>query len=340
MSEERQQSTPNNPNPSETSGNGYSQAEIIALLQKTIKQLDRIVNELNAESIENLPSKATVETLVASTETLAASLGKAEVATPETTQVPPAQTIETKPPTEMVSPKPTQEAIASEEIEELLPSEQAGWIDRILPSFSSLQTWWDGVLDRIRSWLPAPLQEKLSDWVLTGILAGIIVAVLLTSVLLLPQPSTEIVEAPPETAPETTPETAPETPEVVKTPPELKAPGRPEPVEIIPPPEPELTPEQSLIAAIQEQVAAITSQYPEGLVRSVEANFLGSRLIVTVGDDWYKLNPGRQDKLVNSILERSRKLDFRKLEIMDSQGMLLARNPVVGNKMVILKREA
>lgn len=334
MSQERQQSTPNHPTPSETSENGYSQAEIIELLQKTIQQLDRVVNQLSAESVENLPSKATIESLLASTETLAASIGKTEVTTPETTQAVPTQT------TEVAPTKPAQEAIASQEIEEAIPSEEESWIDKILPSFSSLQTWWDGILAKIRSWLPAPLQEKLSDWGLTGILAGIIVAVLITSVLLLPQPSAKIGEAPPETAPETTPEAPSQTPEVVKTPPELKAPGKPEPVEIIPPPEPELTPEQSLIAAIQEQVAAITSQYPEGLVRSVEANFLAGRLLVTVGDDWYQLNPGRQDKLANSILERSRKLDFRKLEIIDSQGTLLARNPVVGNKMVILKREA
>ncbi|MBF2021201.1 MAG: hypothetical protein IGR93_14105 [Hydrococcus sp. C42_A2020_068] len=303
---------------------------MIELLQKTIEQLDRIVNQLRAESVENLPSKAIVESLLANTETLVASIGKIKVTMPETTLAVPTQTAEIAP------TKPAQEAIASQEIEEAIPSEEESWIDRILPSFSSLQTWWDGILAKIRSWLPAPLQEKLSDWGLTGILAGIVVAVLITSVLLLPQPSAEIGEVPPET----TPEAPSQTPEVVKTPPELKAPGKPEPVEIIPPPEPELTPEQSLIAAIQEQVAAITSQYPEGLVRSVEANFLAGRLLVTVGDDWYQLNPGRQDKLANSILERSRKLDFRKLEIIDSQGTLLARNPVVGNKMVILKREA
>jgi hypothetical protein len=327
MSEEQQQPASTNPTPSDTPGNGYSQTEVIALLLKSIRQLDRIVNQLNTQSVENLPSKATVESLVASTEALAASLAKTEVAAPVTTEAPTPAKVETKAPLE-TSP------LAETKIEETAPS-QEGWLDRFLPSFSSLQRWWHGVLNKIRSWLPISWQEKLSDWVLSGILAGIVVLVLLTSVLLLPKPSTEIVELPPETAPEI----APETPTVVETPPELKAPGKPEPVEVVPPPEPELTPEQSLIASIQEQVAAITSQFPEGLVLSVEANFLGSRLIVTVGDDWYKLNPNRQDKLANSILQRAQKLDFRKLAIVNSQGTLLARNPVVGNKMVILKRD-
>jgi hypothetical protein len=328
MSQEQQQ-----PNPSETSGNGYSQTEIIDLLQKTIQQLDRIVNQLNTEAIATLPSKNTLETLVASTEALATSVAKTETETPLTPETTPVAAIESVPSTEMAQTEELEEFIAQEET---VPSEE-GFIDRLLPSFSSLQNWWDGVLDKIRSLLPAPLQEKLSDWTLTGILAGTVVTLLLTSVLLFPQqpqPATEIVEAPPEVI-----ETPQKTPEIVETPPELKAPGRPEPVEVLPPPQPELSPEQSLIASIQEQVAAITSQYPEGLILSVEANFLGSRLIVTVGDDWYQLNSRRQDKLANSILQRSQKLDFRKLELVNSQGNLLARNPVVGDKMVILKRE-
>jgi hypothetical protein len=325
MSEEQQHSAPSDPTPSQTSGNVYSQTEIVELLQKTIEQLDRVVNRLSTESIESLPQKTTLETLVASTEALAASLTQTEAIEEPLIQTTPIET---------PAPEVVRETIVEEESEELLPSEEIG-IDRVLPSFNRLQRWWDGVLNRIRSLLPTSLEEKLSDWAITGFLAGVVVTLLLTSVWLLPQPTTEVAEAPVKTTPEASPEPTP----VLETPPELKAPGRPKPVEVIAPPEPELTPEQSLIAAIQDQVAAITSQYPKGLVLSVEANFLGSRLIVTVGDDWYKINRGRQDKLVNSILERARKLDFRKLAIVNSQGNLLARNPVVGDKMVVLKRE-
>jgi hypothetical protein len=331
MSEE-QQSPSVNPTPSNSSGNGYSQTEIVELLQRTIAQLDRVVNQLNTQSVENLPPKATVETLVASTQALASSLDKTEVSKAVKKEVPPTPTVETTTPTEaetsssMVS---SPASVAKEIKEELLPP---------------TKSWWESIFDKIRAVLPVPLQDKLSNGAIAGILGAIIAAVVLTSVWLLPQePSTEIVELPPEIAPETSPEatptTVPEIPEAIETPPELKAPGRPEPVEIIPPPEPELTPEQSLIASIQDRVASLTSQYPEGLVLSVQANFLGSRLIVTVGDEWYKLNPNRQDKLANSILQRSQQLDFRKLEIVNSQGTLLARNPVVGNKMVIIQRE-
>ncbi|NJK50380.1 hypothetical protein HC931_21660 [Candidatus Gracilibacteria bacterium] len=332
MSEEQQQSPSVNPTPSNTSGNGYSQTEIVELLQKTISQLDRIVNQLNAESTATLPPKATVETLVASTKALAASLDKTEVPQPPkpvTKEVPTTPTVETIPTKIDTSSIVSSVASVAKEITEELPPQT--------------KSWWERIFDKIRAVLPAPLQDKLSNGAIAGILGGAIAAVLLTSVLLLtPQPSTEIGELPPETASETSPEATPtisETPEAIETPPELKAPGRPEPVEVIPPPEPELTPEQSLIASIQDRVASLTSQYPEGLVLSVQANFLGSRLIVTVGDEWYKLNPNRQDKLANSILQRSQQLDFRKLEIVNTQGTVLARNPVVGNKMVIIQRE-
>jgi hypothetical protein len=92
------------------------------------------------------------------------------------------------------------------------------------------------------------------------------------------------------------------------------------------------------VAAIQNQVAEITQQYGSGLIQSVEANFLQSRLIVKVSNEWYELPESEQDALADEILSRSGQLDFRKLEMTDLDGELLARSPVVGPNMVILKR--
>ncbi len=99
-----------------------------------------------------------------------------------------------------------------------------------------------------------------------------------------------------------------------------------------------MTPEQSLIAAIQKEITNLTNQYPDDLIGKIEANFIGSRLIVTVGNQWYDLTNKEQDNLANNILERSWGLDFRKLEILDSQKHLIARSPVVGDQVIILKR--
>ena len=74
------------------------------------------------------------------------------------------------------------------------------------------------------------------------------------------------------------------------------------------------------------------------MIGRIEANFIGSRLIVTVGNQWYDLTTEEQNNLGNNILERSQSLDFRKLDILDNQGNLIARTPVVGKELIILQR--
>jgi hypothetical protein len=109
--------------------------------------------------------------------------------------------------------------------------------------------------------------------------------------------------------------------------------------EIISQPVPlKLTPEQNLIAAIQSRLEEIINQYPDDLVLSIEANFLQSNLLVKISDRWYQLKPTEQTELANEMLQKSQKLDFNQLKIKDSTGNLVARNPVVGKEIVILKR--
>lgn len=216
------------------------------------------------------------------------------------------------------------------------------------PSFlDKSQNWWGAALGKIRSLLPEDISSNLSNTALTGIIAGVAVILFWTTSALLPgkpQPS-EVASVPaskPIPAPTIT--AAPE----LTTPPELAAPAAPEAIEVTPSPEPEpsptpvveLTPEQNLIASIENQVAEISDRYADGLIQSIQANFQGSRLTVKVGDDWYNLKQSQQDKLATRMLERSKELDFSHLEITDPQGTLLARSPVVGTDMVILKRQA
>ena len=236
--------------------------------------------------------------------------------------------------TPTVTPKPTAQELASGPVsqptlqkpalEQLPQPTKPKLIDRLLPSFNRVQAFWDATLQKVRSLLPAAWNQKLSDWGLTGAIAGIVVVVLLTTVALLPKTPAQVTKT---------------LPKPIDAPPELKAPKPPQPVEVEPSPTPELTPEQSLIAAIQNQVAEITGQYGNGLIKSIQANFPGSRLVVKVSDGWYDLKESKQNTLADDILRRSKELDFSKLEITDMKGTLLARSPVVGSNMVILKRE-
>ncbi|MBD2489108.1 hypothetical protein [Aulosira sp. FACHB-615] len=161
-----------------------------------------------------------------------------------------------------------------------------------------------------------------------------------------PQPPVEVTPTP-EPEPEVTPTPTPE-PEAEVTPtpePQAEATPTPEPEpEVTPTPEPEptpaveLTPEQILIAAIENQVAEISDRFASGLIKSIQANFRTSNLIIKINDDWYSLKESQQNKLASEILQRSQELNFSHLEIFDSQDRLVARNPIVGNEMIIFKR--
>ena len=230
------------------------------------------------------------------------------------------------------------------------------------PSFlDKLQLGWSAALGKIRSLLPENLNQKLSDTALTGVIAGIaVILVWTTSALLLGKPPevANVLSSEPvplaniTTPPELTAPAEPQPIEVIPLPepvptPKLTAPAEPQPIEVTPLPEPvptptpilELTPEQNLIASIENQVAEITDSYADGLIQSIQANFQGSRLTIKVGDDWYNLQQSQQDKLAARMLERAREFDFSQLEITDPQGTLLARSPMVGKDMVILKRQ-
>lgn len=244
--------------------------------------------------------------------------------TPEESETPPQPTAEEA----ETPPEPTAEETPVAEEPTPQPEERK-LTDRLLPGFPQLQAFWDWTLSQVRRLLPQGLNEKLSDWVLTGAIAAILIALLWTTVALLPTNPSQVAKEPSKS---------------VKAPPELETPEQPQPVaeapssEPSPPPQPNLTPEQSLVAAIQNQVAEITQQYGSGLIQSVEANFLQSRLIVKVSNEWYDLPESEQNALADEILSRSGELDFSKLEMTDLDGELLARSPVVGTNMVILKR--
>jgi hypothetical protein len=287
----------------------FLKAQGIKALRGTIGLLEGIVEKLEAEPAREISPAVSPATSVST------PVADAPIATPE----PASGTSTTNIPT--VTPKPTTQELAEERFS---PPAKPKLTDRILPSFRRFQAFWDATLQKVRSLLPQPWNQKLSDWGLTGAIAGIVVVLLWTTVALLPKTPAQVAKAPPNS---------------IEAPPELTAPKPPQPVEVEAPPPPELTPEQSLIAGIQNQVAEITNHYGNGLIYAIEANFQSSRLIVKVSNGWYDLKESQQNKLADEILSRANTLDFSKLEITDLKGALLARSPVVGPNMVILKRQ-
>jgi hypothetical protein len=190
--------------------------------------------------------------------------------------------------------------------------------------------------------LPGSLKQ-LDDRVLSGAIVSLLVGLLWITPGLLSNKPAEIAIIPP--TPEASPAPQPVPPQVKAPEPAKPVPIKPVPAKPVPTkstpqssPALQLSPEQKLIASIQDQVAEVSDRYSSSLIRSVQANFRSSRLVVKVGDSWYGLSETQQNKLSNELLKRAQQLDFVKLELSDPEGVLLARSPVVGSEMIILKR--
>ncbi|MGF1672413.1 MAG: hypothetical protein ACFCUV_01865 [Rivularia sp. (in: cyanobacteria)] len=225
------------------------------------------------------------------------------------------------------------------------------------PNFlQKLQQGWSGILAKIRLILPAQLSAKLSDTALTGIIGAITAMVFLITTNLSGSEPPEIAIVPPDT--ENIPvvsTTNPEPKETTSLPSEQENPSIVEETTSLPTQQEELettptplTPEETLIAAIQNQIAQISvtpkgfssaNRTFSGIIQSIQANFLDSNLTIKLSNDWYSLQKKQQDKLAAEIWQRSQKLDFTHLEITDLESKLLARNPVIGTEMIILKRK-
>ncbi|MDF0552447.1 hypothetical protein [Kamptonema sp. UHCC 0994] len=253
-------------------------------------------------------------------------------------------------------PQPEIQPIATSQNAAKTPQDSAK-LDRSL--LDKLSSAWLTVVQFVRSLLPASIDQKLSDTVLSSAIAAILIVAIGTTLTLLSGKSPEIVVIPSPESPEITIVTSPESPEIVVIPspesseitivtsPEPTATNLQEPIvseetktiEITPPSPPKLTPEQNFIATIQNQVDELTHEFNNSLVESIQVNFFSSLLTVKVGDDWYNLPESEQNQLASQIFKQSQKLEFRKLEIANSQGKLIARSPVIGSEMIILERK-
>ncbi|MEP0910064.1 hypothetical protein NDI45_03900 [Leptolyngbya sp. GB1-A1] len=176
---------------------------------------------------------------------------------------------------------------------------------------SAGKLWWNTILPFVQGLLPAPWNRRLSKPVLTGITIALL-TLLLWLASTLSRPAVSSVEEPPTSSQE------------------LRAPesraSRPEPA---------LSPEK--LIRLQEKLAQVTESYGEAFILSVQPG-VRHHLTLTLGDRWYSLPAETQDQLARELWERSRQFDFTQLEILDLEDQRIARSPVVGQQMLILKR--
>lgn len=179
---------------------------------------------------------------------------------------------------------------------------------------------WQRLLRGVRSRLPQ--MASLSDGVLSGILIGILVLLLLL-INGLGQPSAVAVAPPTATAAAAPSELSPEPTTALESP-SVEAP---------------VHPDLERIDDIQAQLTAAATSYASQLVVSVQASFGEDCLSANLSSGWYRLPRDQQDQLAADLLGRSQSLEFATLELLDPDGAMVARSPVVGNTMVIMQRQ-
>jgi hypothetical protein len=243
--------------------------------------------------------------------------------------------------------------------------------------WAKTQPTWANIISFVRSRLPADVNTKLGDRALSGILAGLALLLLsitthLPSGKAAPKPVPVAKPMPPVAAkpvpvrplpsradaiakqfpvdtaqgnkqafPTDLSAPAIQSPAVAKVPPTASSvPVTPSPQSATPTPATtpaapvRLTAEQKLMAKLK---AAVGDQ--ADLLASIKLNKRTDSLQITLEPDWYDLTFGQQDELAKRLLAKAQALRLKTLELLDGQGAVVARSPVVGDEMVVLLRQ-
>lgn len=98
----------------------------------------------------------------------------------------------------------------------------------------------------------------------------------------------------------------------------------------------ELSPEKYILKNIENQIDKITKKYGDNLIIQVKANFSENNITITLSDKWYSLSANQQNNFANDIFNRVKSLDLYRFKLENQQGKVLARNAVVGDRIIIL----
>lgn len=201
----------------------------------------------------------------------------------------------------------------------------------LTPLWQRLRTSWQRIIFGLRKRIPAA--ANLSDGMISAILIGIlgILLLLLNSVR---QPSVAAERSPQTISPSEPVETTSDTESLPTAP--LSTATAPE---VETPPAPEDVVDVERIAKIQAQLTDSSIYNASRVVDSVQADFTQNRLTLTCNDDWYRLSNYDQNLLANQLMNQSKDLSFKDLQLKTTDGNLIARNPVIGDEMVIYLRE-
>jgi hypothetical protein len=252
-------------------------------------------------------------------------------------------------------------------VQPTLDKAQPIWEKAIVPFWQKavVPTWMKG-LGLLRQRLPENLAKELTDRFMTIAIVGAIVVVYwffsslgagkptVAKQPAIPRPSaTPLAQRPMR---KITPQPSPTTAPVIKPTPKpavIAASPKPSPVAIASPkPSPAATPAEPPkaiasnpaiptvdLAAIQTQLSSAIAGIGDNLIDSVQAQEATHKLSIALGETWSGLSAFDQTQAAQTLLERSQQLEFKKFELRNKSGELIARSPLIGTDVIILKRQ-
>ena len=310
---------------------GLSRIETIKLLNDSIDSIEQTIKNINQDSAK-LPSSDSINSLLITTKELADAVSPPPepVVTAPTPPVEAVRTIQPKADTKPESSKPKSK-IAKK-------SRQKNLISIVL-GVTAIAT---AIVVVFWLWLPnqqatTSISEPVVSEPTTEVVTNLNDA---EPTVDLSEPLTEdniTVEEVKDSSGETSDTLASEEIAQAPIPQELESTARAEQLKLVEvKPKVIFTPEQTLVAALPIKISQAIKDYTD-FVEAIKVNLAQNRLVVEITDDWYSLDEARQNKLAGKMLERSRQLDFNKLELKDSKGTLVARSPVIGDRIIILE---
>ncbi|MDM7327224.1 MAG: hypothetical protein P3X23_008950, partial [Thermosynechococcus sp. Uc] len=218
----------------------------------------------------------------------------------------------------------TQRAIAPEEL-----NPEQSWMSR------GALLWWQG-MGWVQRRLPNHLQARYNRATLTGIAITLFLILLwlkplswfqaptrpTVNEMKRPQPSVLV-------QPRLTP-----TPMAATTPPPANPIPTPATVAIA-----NSSPVMGDTLTVRQQLLAICDRYSNALDPTLTLTPSEQRLELMLANGWYDLSPQKQDQLAQNLWQTAHDLGYQTVIVVDTEGRLLVRDPVVGNNAIVVRRK-
>ena len=99
-----------------------------------------------------------------------------------------------------------------------------------------------------------------------------------------------------------------------------------------------LSPDAQKRAKLRQDLDVIAGSLINNAIVGIRPQFNSHFLAITLSNQWYATPESTQDNLANSLLVIAQVKGFTQIQLEGSDGAVLARNPVVGDGMIILQR--